>query len=72
MSEICAKPPLCRNPRCAQGAGSSGYCPDHLQAALRRYSLPQLVDLAAELIDEAALRPRQFPADPPAPAPLLN
>ena len=66
------KPRLCRQPRCVQGAGQSGLCPEHLRASLQRHSLTQLVDLL-----EVMVTPAPRGAEPaeilPSPAePLLN
>ena len=42
---------LCRRRECFQGAGRAGLCSAHLQDTLNQYSLPELIDMAVELLE---------------------
>ena len=42
---------LCRQSQCAQGAGLSGLCPDHLRASLRRRPLGDLLELLEKMLE---------------------
>jgi len=42
---------LCRQSHCAQGAGLSGLCPDHLRASLRSRPLGELLELMDKMLE---------------------
>jgi hypothetical protein len=60
---------LCRQSHCAQGAGLSGFCPDHLRASLRRRPLGELLNLLETMLARP-LASEDFEESPR--APLLN
>jgi hypothetical protein len=60
---------LCRQSHCAQGAGLSGLCPDHLRASLRRRPLGDLLELLERML-ERPLAAEDF--DKSRPSALLN
>jgi len=63
---------LCHHSHCAQGAGLSGLCPDHLRASLRRRPLGELLYLLETML-ERPLAAEDFDESPRSrSAPLLN
>ena len=67
---------LCRKRECFQGAGRTGLCTGHLQDTLNRYSLPELIDMAVDVLESRGF---PEPAEPAAPSasegtadPMLN
>jgi hypothetical protein len=42
---------MCRQPHCAQGAGLSGLCPEHLRASLRRRPMGELLELLDKMME---------------------
>lgn len=61
---------LCRRQECFQGAGRTGLCSEHLQDTLNTYSLPELINMAVDLLESGQAPEPDAAAAPD--GPVLN